>query len=256
MIHSTAIIDPTVQLGKNVSVGPYSVIGPEVVIGDNTVVGPHVVITGPTTIGKNNHFFQFASIGGDPQDKKFSGELTRLEIGNDNIFRECVTISRGTVQGGGFTRIGHSNLLMAYVHIAHDCMVGNEVTFANNASLAGHVKVNDFATLGGFVGVHQFTEIGAYAFCAGGSMITKDVPPYFMVAGYPPEPHGLNVVGLKRRDFSEQKLSVLKQAYKILYRQGLTLQEAIAEMEPLVKEVPEVDLLIEFIGRSERGIIR
>ena len=256
MIHATAIIDPSAKIAPGVTVGPYSVIGAGVEIGANTQIGPHVVISGPTIIGKNNQFFQFSSIGSDPQDKKFYGELTRLVIGDGNIFRECTTVSRGTGQGGGSTHIGNHNLFMAYVHIAHDCVVGNEVTFSNNASLAGHVTVRDFATLGGFVGVHQFSEIGSYAFCAGGSIITKDVPPYLMVAGHPAEPHGLNIVGLKRRDFSEATLSILKQAYKILYRQGLTIQEAVLEMEPLAAEVPEVDLLIEFITHSERGIIR
>ncbi len=256
MIHPTAIVDAKAQLGNNVCVGPYSIIGPEVTIQDNTWIGPHVVIQGPTNIGKNNKFYQFSSIGEDPQDKKFAGEKAYLEIGHNNVFREFMTISRGTGQGGGVTTIGSNNLLMAYVHIAHDCTLGNDITFSNNASLAGHVKIHDYANLGGFVGVHQFTEIGSYCFCAGGSIITKDVPPYMMIAGHPAEPHGLNLVGLKRRGFSEIEMNTLKQAYKLLYRQNLTIEEAIQAMNALVHETPEVQLLIDFIEKSERGIVR
>lgn len=256
MIHATAIVDPSARIAQDAHIGPYSIIGPNVEIGSMTWVGPHVVISGPTKIGARNKIFQFSSIGEEPQDKKFQGETTYLEVGDDNIFREGTTVSRGTTQGGGFTKIGNSNLFMAYVHVAHDCIVGNETTFANNASLAGHVKVHDRANLGGFVGVHQFTEIGSYAFCAGGSIITKDVPPYVIVAGHPAEVYGLNVVGLKRRGFSEVAITSLKQAYKMVYRQGLTVEEAVAGMQPLLAESPEVALFSLFVSNSERGIVR
>lgn len=256
MIHQTAIIDPSAIIAPDVQVGPFTVIGPGVEIGSMSWIGPHVIISGPTKIGLRNKIFQFSSIGEEPQDKKFQGEITYLEIGNDNIFRECTTLSRGTIQGGGLTKIGNDNLFMAYVHIAHDCIVGHHTTFANNASLAGHVKVHDHANLGGFVGVHQFTEIGSYAFCAGGSIITKDVPPYVIVAGHPAEVYGLNVVGLKRHGFSESTIIALKQAYKLLYRQGLTVEEAVLAMEPLLSNSPEVQLLRDFVSRSERGIVR
>ena len=256
MIHATAIVDPSAKIAPDVHIGPYSIIGPDVEIGSMTWIGPHVVISGPTKIGLRNKIFQFSSIGEEPQDKKFQGEKTYLEIGDDNIFRECTTISRGTTQGGGLTKIGNNNLFMAYVHIAHDCIVGNDITFANNASLAGHVKVYDHANLGGLVGVHQFTEIGSHAFCAGGSIITKDVPPYVIVAGHPAEVYGLNVVGLKRRGFSEIAITSLKQAYKLLYRQGLTVEEAVLAMQPLLADSPEVQLFSGFVSRSERGIVR
>lgn len=256
MISKEAIIDPKASLGPNVHIGPWTLIGPDVEIGEGTWIGPHVVIRGPTRIGKENKIYQFATIGEDSPDKKYGGESTRLEIGDRNIFRECCTVHRGTVQGGGVTRIGNDNLFMAYTHVAHDCTVGNEVVFSNNASIAGHVKVDDYACLGGMVGVHQFCAIGAHSFAAGGSIIIKDVPPYVMVSGYPAEAHGLNSVGLERRGYSAASIAALKRAYKIVFRQSLTLQEAIQELNTMVAEFPEIEPMIEFLKRATRGIIR
>lgn len=256
MISDKAVIDKSAKIAAGVVISPFAVIGPDVEIGEGTWVGPHVVINGPTTIGRNNKIFQFASIGEAPQDKKYAGEPTRLEIGDDNIFRECTTVSRGTKSGGGVTRIGNGNLFMAYVHIAHDCRVGNYTTFSNNASLAGHVTVDDYANLGGFVGVHQFCNIGSYCFCAGGSIIVKDVLPFITVSGHPAETYGLNAEGLKRRNFAPEDILVLKRAYKLLCRQGLTLEEAVHKMEALVPECKHVQVMIDFIKNSTRGITR
>jgi len=256
VISKEAIIDPKASLASNVHVGPWTLIGPDVEIEEGTWIGPHVVIRGPTRIGKDNKIYQFATIGEDSPDKKYSGEETRLEIGDRNIFRECCTVHRGTVQGGGVTRIGNDNLFMAYTHVAHDCTVGNEVVFSNNASIAGHVRVDDYACLGGMVGVHQFCAIGAYSFAAGGTIIIKDVPPYVMVSGYPGEAHGLNSVGLERRGYSAASIAALKRAYKIVFRQSLTIQEAIQELNTMTAEFPEISLMIEFLNHSTRGIIR
>jgi UDP-N-acetylglucosamine acyltransferase len=255
-IHPTAIIDPSAKLGAGVSVGPYSVIGADVTIGDNTWIGPHVVINGPTTIGADNRIHQFASIGEAPQDLKYAGEPTRLEIGDRNTIRECVTINRGTVSGGGLTRVGSDNLLMAYIHIAHDCRIGNHVIFSNNASLAGHAHVGDYVILSGFTLVHQFCAIGDYAFTGMGSAISKDVPPYLMISGNPAAPHGLNKVGLKRRGFSEEQVRNLTRVYKILYRQGLSLEEATAQIGEMAKTNVEVVRFAEFLKNSTRSIIR
>lgn len=255
-IHPTAIVDPAASLGEGVCVGPYSVIGAGVEIGDGTWVGPHVVINGPTTIGKNNRIHQFASIGDAPQDLKYAGEPTRLEIGDNNTIRECVTINRGTPGGGGVTRVGNNNLLMAYIHIAHDCQVGNNVIFSNNASLAGHVHVGNFVILSGFTLVHQFCSIGDYAFTGMGSAISKDVPPYLMISGNPAAPHGLNKVGLKRRGFSEEQVRRLSQVYKILYRQGLSLDESKEKIAELAQSHEEVRRFADFIENSKRSIIR
>lgn len=255
-IHPTAIIDPSAKLGAGVSVGPYSVIGADVQIGDNTWIGPHVVINGPTSIGSDNRIHQFASIGEAPQDLKYAGEPTRLEIGDRNTIRECVTINRGTVSGGGLTRVGSDNLLMAYIHIAHDCRIGNHVIFSNNASLAGHAHVGDYVILSGFTLVHQFCAIGDYAFTGMGSAISKDVPPYLMISGNPAAPHGLNKVGLKRRGFSEEQVRNLTRVYKILYRQGLSLEEATAQIEEMAKTNEEVVRFAEFLKESKRSIIR
>ena len=255
-IDSRAIIDPSAKLADGVSVGPYSIIGADVEIGENTWIGPHVVIQGPTRIGKDNRLFQFSSIGEIPQDKKFHGESSRLEIGDRNTIREFVTINRGTEDGGGVTRIGDDNWLMAYIHIAHDCIVGNNTIFANNASLAGHAVVDDYAILGGFTLVHQFCQIGKHAFCGMGSAISKDVPPYVIVNGSPAEAHGLNLEGLKRRGFSKETLKVLRDAYKIIYRQGLTLEEAKPKLNELAQSAPDVQALLDFLARSQRGIVR
>lgn len=257
MISDKAVIDPKAKIAKNVTIGHFSIIGPDVEIDEGTWVGPHVVIQGPTKIGKNNQFFQFSSIGEAPQDKKYKGEDTQLIIGDNNTFRECVTVSRGTVQGGGKTVIGNDNLFMAYVHIAHDCSVGSQTIFSNNASLAGHVTVNDFAILGGLVGVHQFCHIGSYSFCGGGSIVVKDVAPFVTVSGYPAVTHGLNLEGLKRRGLDTEVITSLKRAYKIIFRQGLTIEQAIQKIRESEEPTTQwVELLINFVKNSERGIIR
>lgn len=256
-IHATAIIDPAARIGSNVSIGPYSIIGAGVDIGDDCTVGPHVVIQGPARIGKRNHFYQFGSIGADPQDKKFHGEQNAvLEIGDDNMFREFVTINRGTDDGGGITRIGNGNWLMAYVHVAHDCIVGNNTIFANAASLAGHVRVDDFAILGGFTLIHQFCQVGAHAFTSMGSVINRDVPPYVTVAGNFAEPKGINSEGLKRRGFAPEKILSIRRAYKTLYLAGLPLAEARTQINEAAGNDQELRMLVDFIDRSERSLIR
>ncbi len=256
MIHATAIVSPDAELAPDVSVGPYSIIGPQVRIGAGTVIGPHVVIRGPTTLGAGNRIFQFASIGDDPQDKKFGGEETRLEIGDRNTIREYCSINRGTAQDAGVTRVGNDNWLMAYTHIAHDCQVGNGVIMSNNATLAGHVHVEDQVILSGFCAVHQFCRIGAHAFVGGLSGVTRDVLPFMMVAGHPPEPRGINQEGLKRRGFGPEQLRNLKEAYRILYRSGLRLVEAREQLAALAVNQPEVRAIVEFLDRSERSIVR
>lgn len=256
MIDSHAVIHPKAELASDVEVGPYTVIGSDVVIGEGSWIGPHVVINGPTRIGRQNKIFQFASVGEIPQDKKFGGEPTLLEIGDRNVIREFCTLNRGTVQGGGVTRIGNDNLIMSYVHIAHDCQVGNHVIFANNASLAGHVVIEDYVILGGFSQVHQFCSLGAHCFTAFGSGIAKDVLPYVMVSGHPAAPHGLNLEGLRRRGFTAETIAHLRRAYKILYRSKLTLKEAIEQLMEMVGECPEVGLMVDFLEKSTRGIVR
>ncbi len=256
MIDPQAVIDPAARLAEDVSVGAFSIVGPDVEIGAGTWIGPHAVINGPTRIGCDNRIYQFASVGEAPQDKKYAGEPTRLEIGDRNLIREFVTINRGTVQDAGVTRIGDDNWIMAYVHIAHDCMIGNQTIFSNNASLAGHVRVDDYAILGGFTLVHQFCAIGAHSFCAFGSGIKKDVPPFVIVDGSPARPRGLNTEGLKRRGFTDKAQQALRQAYKILYRSNLSLQEALAELQDMAKEQEEVAQLVSFISQQKRGIVR
>lgn len=255
MIDSRAVIDPSAIIGEDVSIGPYSIIGADVELGDGTWLGPHVVIQGPTRIGKNNRIFQFSSIGDEPQDKKYAGEDTRLEIGDRNTIREYVTISRGTVQDRGVTRIGDDNWIMTSVHIAHDCIIGNQTTFANNATLAGHVTIADHVILGGFTLVHQFCAIGEYAFTAMGTAIGKDVPPYMMVSGNPAKTHGLNSEGLKRSGVSTKILSELKQAYKILYRSKQNLDKAIEALEQ-ISSCDESRSLVCFLKKSSRSIVR
>ena len=256
MIDTRALIHPKAELASDVEVGPYTVIGPDVMIGEGSWIGPHVVINGPTRIGRHNKIFQFASVGEIPQDKKYGGEPTLLEIGDRNVIREFCTLNRGTAQGGGVTRIGSDNWIMAYVHIAHDCQIGNHTIFANNASLAGHVVIEDHVILGGFTQVHQFCSLGAHCFTAFGSGIAKDVPPYVMVAGHPAEPHGLNVEGLRRRGFSSETLAHLRRAYKTIYRSNLTLKEAVEQLKGMVGECPELALMVAFLEKSERGILR
>lgn len=257
MIDQTAIIHSSADINKNVSIGPYSVIGENVSIGSGTVIGSHVVITGPTTIGPNNKIFHFSSIGEDPQDKKFNKDQhSCLEIGANNTIREYVSINRGTSGGGGKTIIGNNNWIMAYVHIAHDCIIGNSSTFANNTTLAGHVAIQDFVTLGGFTGVHQFCRIGSYSFSAISSVIVKDVPPYILVSGNTAKPSGLNREGLKRNGFDADTISLLKKAYKIIYRKNLTLAEALNELMELSVDSKSVSIMHSFISLSERGIVR
>lgn len=256
MIHTTAIIDPSAKLASDVEIGPYSIIGPNVEIGQGTVVGPHVVIQGPTQIGKNNRIFQFASVGEACQDKKYAGEPTRLVIGDNNVIRESCTIHRGTTQDKGVTTVGSGNLFMVNVHIAHDVVVGNNCIIANNTNIAGHVSIGDYAILGGASQVHQFCNIGAHSMCGGGSVVLKDVPAYVMAQGYPAVPHGINTEGLKRRGFSPEAISALRNAYKILYRQGHTMVEAHAKLTEMAQEFPEIQLLIGSLDIAARGIIR
>ena len=256
MIDSRAVIDPSAIIASDVHVGPYSVIGPGVEIAEGSWIGPHVVIRGETRIGRCNRIYQFASIGDDPQDKKYQGEQTLLEIGDGNTIREYCTINRGTAQGGGVTRIGDDNWIMAYVHIAHDCLIGNHTIFVNNASLAGHVIVDDHAMLGGYSLVHQFCRIGVHAFTSMGSGIAKDVPPYVRVAGHTAKPYGLNSEGLKRRGFSPESLYNLRNAYKILYRSSLTVEQALHRLRELAAECEEVGHVAAFVEQSTRGIIR
>jgi UDP-N-acetylglucosamine acyltransferase len=256
VIHPGAIVDPAARLGKDVSVGPFSVIGADVEIGDGSWIGPHVVIQGPTRIGRENRIHQFCSLGDAPQHTGYRGEPTRLEIGDRNVIREYVTFNRGTVAGRGVTRIGSDNFIMAYCHVAHDCIVGDNTTFANGSSLAGHVTVGNFAVLGGFTMVHQFCRVGAYCMTAVNTVIFKDVPPFLMASGYGAEPHGLNLRGLKRRGFGAEAILTLRRAYKILYKSELGVDEAVAQLAPLAAGCPPVADLIEFIKGSERGIIR
>jgi UDP-N-acetylglucosamine acyltransferase len=255
-IHPTAVVDPRAQFGENVTVGPYTVIDGDVEIGDGTTIGAHNVITGHTKIGRENRIYHFASIGEANQDKKYQGEPTRTELGDRNTIREYVTINRGTVQGGGLTRLGDGNWIMAYVHIAHDCLVGNETVFANNATLAGHVIVDDFATLGGFVGVHQFVRLGAHVMIGASSTVLQDVPPYVTVAGVPCAPHGVNSRGLERRGFTAEQVAAIKRAYRTLYRSGLSLGEARSEIERQAEQAPELKPMAQFLASSQRGLLR
>jgi UDP-N-acetylglucosamine acyltransferase len=256
LIDPRAVIDPGAELAADVTVGPFAVIGAEVSIGARTRIGPHAVINGPTRIGEDNHIYQFASVGEAPQDKKYAGEPTRLEIGDRNTIREFVTINRGTVQDTGVTRIGDDNWIMAYVHIAHDCQVGNQTILANNASLAGHVRIEDYVILGGFTLIHQFCSIGAHALTAFGSGISMDVPPYVTVGGSPAHAHGLNMEGLRRRGFPETARRTLKQAYKTLYRENLSLQDATERLKLLASDCAEVGVLVHFLEQQTRGIVR
>jgi len=255
-IHPTAIVHPGAKLGADVEVGAYSLIGEHVDIGAGTRVGPHVVINGHTRIGAGNRIFQFCSLGEEPQDKKYAGEPTRLEIGDHNVIREFCTFNTGTVQDVGVTRLGDDNWIMAYVHIAHDCQVGDHTIFANNATLAGHVHIGDYAILGGFTGVHQFCRVGAHVITGIASVVRQDVPPFLTVAGNPLAPHGVNAEGLKRRGFSPEALAGLKRAYKILYKSGLTLAEALAAIAAEAEALPELRPLADFLATSGRGIVR
>ena len=257
MIDPRAVVDPSARLAPDVTVGPFSVIDAEVEIGAGTWIGPHVVIRGPTRIGRDNRIFQFASLGEMPQDKKYGGEPTRLEIGDRNTIREFVTINRGTVQDAGLTRLGDDNWIMAYVHIAHDCAVGNRTIFANGASLAGHVCVEDDVVLGGFALVYQFTRLGMHSFCGFACGVHRDVPPYVTVAGYRAEPFGINAEGLRRRDFADEEIQAIRRAYKAVYRANLRLEEAAEKVREMAKEWPRLHILADFlVAPSRNGIVR
>ena len=256
MISEHAIIDPTAKLGNNVTVGPGSIIGANVEIGDDTWIGPHVVIQGPTVIGKHNKIFQFASVGDEPQDVTYQGEPTRLEIGDYNVIREFCMVSRGTVKGGGVTRLGSHNFLMAYSHVGHDCVMGNHVTMINYSALSGHVTVDDYAIIGAYAGIHQFCLVGAYAFIARATYVSKDVLPYVMIAGHLTSAVGINKVGLRRRGFSSEDVDYLRRAYKIVFRKGLNVQEAIDELDILKQKCAHVELMISALKQATRGIVR
>ncbi len=256
MIHPTALVHPGARLAPDVEVGAYSVIGEHVEIGAGTRVGHHCVITGATRIGERNRIFHFVSLGEEPQDKKYRGQPTRLEIGDGNTIREFCTFNCGTVEDAGVTRLGNDNWMMAYVHLAHDCQVGDHTIFANNAQLAGHVHVGDYAILGGFTVVHQFVRIGAHSITAMGSIVLQDIPPYVTAAGNSAAPRGINLEGLKRRQFSDAALAAIRRAYKLLYKSGLGLQEAQERIAEQAREIPELLPLAEFLARLGRGIIR
>lgn len=259
-IHPTAIVDPKAQLAESVEIGAYSVIGPHVAIDANTKIGPHVVVEGHTRIGSDNHIFQFASIGAAPQDKKYAGEPTRLEIGDRNTIREFVTINLGTTQDAGVTRLGNDNWIMAYVHIAHDCQLGSNIILANNATLAGHVHLADWVFLGGFTSVHQFCHIGAHAMTAFTAAVSQDIPPFVTAAGNRAVPAGINSEGLRRRGFSSSQIAAIKRAYRTIYRSGLPLEEAKAALQTEEEQSPDAAVYLrqlrEFIEASPRGIIR
>lgn len=255
-IHPNAVVDVNAELHESVEVGPFAVIGPNVKIGENTKVGAHVVIQGPTTIGDNNKFSPFSSIGGTPQDRKYRDEPTRLEIGNGNTIHEYVTISRGTIQDEGVTIVGDDNWIMAYAHIAHDVRLGSHTVLANTATLAGHVHIGDHAILGGFSKIHQFCKVGEHAFLGMDATIGQDIPPYVLAGGVPVAPRGINSEGLKRRGFDTDQLRAIKQAYRLVYRKGLKLSEAMDELQPLAEANPILKTFVEFIENSERGLLR
>jgi UDP-N-acetylglucosamine acyltransferase len=256
MIDARAVVSPQAKIATNVEIGPFSVIGPDVEIGAGTWIGPHVVINGPTRIGADNKVYQFASLGDAPQDKKYKGERTRLEIGDRNVFRESVTVNRGTVTGNGVTQIGNDNLLMAYSHVAHDCRLGDQIVLANCATLGGHVELGDWVIMGGLSAVHQFSKVGAHCFLAHNAMVTRDVPPYIMAVGRPAVPHSVNSEGLKRRGFTEEQIRNIRRAYRVLYRSGLKLQAALEELERAASSQAELRPFVDFIARSSRSLIR
>ena len=255
-IDPRAIVSSGAELAPDVTVGAYTVIGEGVRIGAGTWIGPHAVINGPTTIGAANKIFQFASIGDAPQDLKYKGEPTRLEIGDRNVFREFTTMNRGTVGGGGVTRIGSDNLFMAFTHVAHDCRVGDKCVMANYATLAGHVELGDWVIMGGYSGTHQFTKVGAHAFIGNNAAVTRDVPPYVMAVGTPAVPHSINSEGLKRRGFTPEQIRNLKNAYRVLYRSDLKLADAVTELKARAESQPELRIFVDFIGESTRSLVR
>jgi len=255
-IHATAIVAPDARVAPDVEIGPYTVIGTQVEIGRGCSIGPHAVINGPTTIGEENRIFQFASIGEGPQDHSYKGEPTRLEIGDRNTFRECVTINRGTTKDKGVTTIGSDNLFLAYAHVAHDCIVGSHCIFSNAVGLAGHVEVDDWAILSPYAGVHQFCKIGAHAFLANNTAATYDIPPYVIADGRPAEPRIVNEVGLRRRGFTAEQVRNIRNAFRVLYRSGLKLAEATEQLTEIAQTQPEIKPFVEFLARSQRGIAR
>jgi len=255
-IHPTAIVEPGAKIGTNVEIGPYSIIGENVEIGEGTIIGPHVVIDGWTKIGKRNQIFHGASIGLEPQDMKFKGEETYLFIGDNNIIRENVTIHRGTEEGGGETRIGNNNLIMAYCHVAHDCQLGNHIIMSNATNLAGHVIIEDYAVLAGLTGIHQFVRLGKMAMVGAHSKVVKDVPPYILVDGHPARVNGINVVGLRRNGVSPELRQEIKRAYKILYRSNLNISQAIEKMDQELETSPEIEHFLRFLRNAQRGICR
>lgn len=256
MIDPRAVVSDRAWIADDVEIGPFSVVGPDVEIGPACWIGPHVVLNGPTRLGRDNRIFQFASVGEMAQDKKFRGEHAELEIGDGNTIREFVTINRGTGEGGGITRVGHRNWIMAYCHIAHDCFIGNDTVFANDASIAGHVEIADYVVLGGYSLVHQFCRVGESALLAFGAHVDRDVPPFVIAAGQRAVPRGINIEGLKRRSFAPEDVRGLKQAYRELFRGGHRLEEALASIDAMTTEIPAVEQLVSFIRESQRGVIR
>ena len=255
-IHATAQVDPKAELAADVEIRAFSIIGPQVVVGAGTVIGPHAVVTGSTTLGERNRIFQFTSIGEIPQDRKYGGEPTATVLGDDNVVREFVSIHAGTAQDRGVTTIGNANLFLAYVHIAHDCRIADNTTFSNNAQLAGHVTVDDWVVFGGFTGVHQFVRIGAHAMIGGGSVVLKDVPPFITVQGYPATPAGTNNEGLRRRGFAADDILAVRRAYKTLYREGLSLEDAKVALDAAAATTPVLRTLVDFLAAPGRGIVR
>ncbi len=255
-IDPRAVIAPDAQIAPDAVIGPYTVIGAEVSIGAGTRIGPHVVIEGPTRIGADNRIFQFASIGGDPQDKKYAGERTRLEIGDRNTFREYVTVNRGTITGAGVTRIGNDNLLLAYSHVAHDCVLGDHVVMSNAVNLAGHVELGDWVIFGGYAGAHQFCRVGAHAFIGNNTSVLQDIPPFVLATGHPAEPRSVNIEGLKRRGFSEEQLRAIRNAYRLLYRSELKLEDAMVQLREMAAGQPCLGAMVQFIEKSARGLAR
>jgi UDP-N-acetylglucosamine acyltransferase len=256
VIDPRALVSPQAQLAADVSVGPFSIIGADVCIGARTRIESHVVLGGPMSMGADNHIFPFAALGGPPQDKKYKGEPTRLEIGDRNVFRESVTVNSGTVTGNGVTVIGNDNLLMAYSHVAHDCHLGDQIVMANCATLGGHVEIGDWVTMGGLSAVHQHTKIGAHCFLAHNAAVTRDVPPYVLAVGRPAVPHSINSIGLQRRGFTAEQVLNIRRAYRLLYRSGLKLKEAVEELEVAAETQPEIRPFVEFVKQSSRSIVR
>jgi UDP-N-acetylglucosamine acyltransferase len=253
---NSPIIHPTAKIGADVKIGPWTIVGANVEIGDGCEISSHVILKGPMRLGKRNRIFQFSSVGEDPSDKKYHGEITRIEIGDDNIIREGATLHRGTEIGGGITRIGSHNLFMPYTHVAHDCIVGNNTIFSNNSAISGHVIVEDWAILGGYAGVYQFLRIGAHSFVGAQTHVNMDVPAFVIVNGTPPQAKGINITGLERRGFSKEAIQALRKAFKIMYRKGNILEEALVEMQSLVAEAPDVATLIASVRASSKGILR